>query len=217
MALRLLVDLYAKANIVEEGGVPCSIFFEDYTKARIADHKEFTVYGFTMQFTSVYKGNPVAKPHVNLSLGEDDQCTEFFNRVRMLVNTGAIYMVPTLFESDDGEVLFPLIDPFTQSEIPSLTCAAERMLPEDYEDVLEEYQYSLPILKHLTSATVKGVAVLRYRQQTKLTNAGYAATHERIRKWSETFSGGDVQYQGRSSSSAKVIQGNFGGKSRISP
>jgi hypothetical protein len=219
MLLRLLVDLYAKANIAEDGGVSSEVAFQGFSKKLIAEHKQFNVFGFTADCRSVYENNPAARPHIDLSLGRDERSELFFSRIRTLEDVGAIYFIPTLFDSEGGEVLLSLVDPFTQQEVLSLTKAAETMLPEEYEPAFCDHDYVLPIPRHLVSATIMGVIVLRYRQRTKLTKAGYAATQERVKNWSQILGTPEPAisrvYQGNLKGISRVIQGDFKDKSKV--
>jgi hypothetical protein len=220
MLLRLLVDLYSKANIAEDGGVSSEVVFQSFSKKPVAKHKQFNVFGFSVEHLSAYQENPIVSPHVDPSLSRDERCGLFFGRVTALEDLGAIYFIPTVFESETGEVLFPLVDPFTQFEVMPLTKAAEAMLPEEYAAVFYEFDYVIPIPRHLGLATVMGVVVLRYRQQTNLTKAGYAATKERVEKWSTLFGGSKPAIsrvnQGYIKDTSRVIQGDFKDKSKVS-
>ena len=214
MMFRLIIDFYAKANIADEGGVPRDIVSGLYESERIAEQGEFTVYGFNQVNQTCFCNHGVIEPHVNDYLG--DRFKPFWNRLKMLRELGLIYPIPTLFDGEDGEVLFPLVNPFTVEEIIDLTLPVrERWLPELYDEPLSTYDYVLAVPQHIQNVWLANIYVLRYRQKTALTAAAFAQTMDRIAQWSEIYANKQLvisrEHQGCIKGTSKVTQGGIKG------
>lgn len=205
MLLRLTVDLYAVANIADEGGVPREVIFEGFKRERIASHAEFEIYGFRDAGKSCYSTHELVRPHVDETL--EYRCADFFARIAILEKLGLFTYVPTLFEAKDGEVLFPLCDPFTGEEVNLSSESIQNLLPDEYMHHAAAYDYLVAVPKHFKSVELMGVLFPRYRQQTELTAAGYAKTKERVETWSQTFNNLECAI-------SRVYQGNIKGISR---
>ena len=176
MIFRLIVDCYWHCDIAEDGGIGelwCS-----YDKEHIANHAHFSVVGFSRSNSMTVDNSGLTEAHRDRS--SNSPLALFWNRLQILIDLGLIYEVPTIFDSEDGEPVVPLINPFDQQPIEELTERAYEVLPDQYHPSMCTYDYTTLILKTMQSAALKGVYVLRYRQHTEKTKAGYAKTMERI-------------------------------------
>lgn len=214
LLLRLIIDLYSVANIADEGGVPKDVVFLDYERERIADYAEFIVYGYRARQQSCYTTHPVVSPHTSDTQSKSPGA-DFFSRVRTLQELGLVYFVPTLFESNNGEVMFPLIDPFTRETIPAITGVVGELLPDIYDGINSTHDFVILLPRHFKEAVLNGIVVLHYRQNTSITTAGYAATKERIEQWSKLYKSMQCaisrEYQGGIKGVSKESQGVFQG------
>lgn len=208
MILRLTIDLYAAANIADEGGVPRDIICHKYERERIANYAEFEIYGFRTDNDYAYPDHEVVQTHMDSSSGKENRSSHFFSRISTLQDLGLFSYIPTMFESQDGEVLFPLFDPFSGESVELITECALSILPDSYEPLISNFDYVIAVPKHFKNVALTGVLFPRYRQQTELTAAGYAKTMASIKTWSETF-------DNLKRAISREHQGNIKGLSRV--
>lgn len=207
MALRLLVDLYSVTNFADDGGVQTDIVYQSYESEKLADVGELTIWGFDIGQLTAYGGRPIISCHVPGR--SDSEWNEFWGRLRAFQGVGLCHFVPVLFDSDGGEVMHHLVNPFTgESMVEDAMWAAVNLVEERLH--LDSYHtLKIPILSHIRNPVVKGVLAPKYRQQTQLTAAGYQATQER---W-EYYQGlyvhlqTECSYQGYIKGVSKVHQG----------
>jgi LAS superfamily LD-carboxypeptidase LdcB len=116
---------------------------------------------------------------------------------------GLVVVTPYLCESDnpDAEVIHPLDSVFNCKDL-SLVAedAALRMLPDQFDYVIEKHDFVLPVRRHIGDAAVVGIAQTRYRPKTSLTAAGKAHHIDRISAYRDAYEQmgveQDWQYQG---------------------
>lgn len=185
LVMKLLLKLYSYCNIAEDGGIRTDVIYGKFKRKKIAEHQQFNLYGFNYGGTTIvytdrlfdcftenekkdlradYSGAPI---------------NEFWERFYLLEQLGLIYQIPTLFDSESGEPVVALFDPFTRDYCYDLELLNDQIPAEIIFRAKQENTYSLLIPKSYPSAVLKVVYVLRYRQHTALTSAGYAQTQER--------------------------------------
>jgi hypothetical protein len=199
LILRLILDFYAESNLADYSGLPPSIVHMKYDKTKIAESGRYGIYGFNSITEVCYQHDIVVEPHNQLI---NDKLV-FWSRLETIQKLGLIYFVPVLFDGDDGGIMFPLVNPFNHDELEDITLAAEHLLPDEYQHFHDKYEWILPITEHMPNATLKGIYVLRYRQQTSLTAAGMATIMESIDTRSNVFNSGSGYIKGTS----RVIKG----------
>jgi hypothetical protein len=92
----------------------------------------------------------------------DERYESLWEAFNIILDLGLIYEVPYLFTSE-GEIVFPLINPFTQEELPQLTQAFEERMPELYLSASCTHDYCLLVPRHMTSPEVKTLFIPKYR------------------------------------------------------
>ena len=152
------------------------------TVKKIGSYKHFNVFGFNRRGQSVYPNALFSCFTVKeqIALRANMQTAEidtFWERFNTLQHSGLIYEVPTLFDSENGEPVVALKDPFTLEYNDDLDILNERLSVDNFR---QNYDYCLPVPKSYPSATLKGVYVPRYRQHTALVAAGYAENKSRL-------------------------------------
>ena len=145
---RLMMDYYWLTDISQEGGL--WQIWTDYKAEKLGDHAQFRFYGFKDE------GNLVAEP---CFVERYDSLWEAFN---VILNLGLIYEVPYLMTSQD-EIIFPLIHPFTQEELPQLTEVASERMPYEYLGVMSNMDYCLLVPRHIISPVVRSLCIPKYR------------------------------------------------------
>lgn len=193
MILRLLIDLYWFHDIADDGGI--RDIHVIYDKTHIAEKAQFNILGFNQSGAiSVTSDHPVTAPHLDYT--QEPPFEQFWDRFKALIALGLVYEVPTLFDAPSGEVIVPVCNPFDEQPVKDICLIAEKVLPDVYDPIFAKYEFKLLVLKHMKSATLKGMYVLRYRQHTKKTAAGYAKTMERIASYLVPIKELSRNYQG---------------------
>ena len=92
---------------------------------------------------------------------------------------GLIYEVPYLFTSE-GEIIFPLIHPFTQEELPQLTEVGSQRMPDEYSGVMSHMDYCLLIPRHIISPVVRSLCIPKYRPRNQRYAEALEISEQRI-------------------------------------
>jgi hypothetical protein len=165
--LRLMLDLYWRQDIVNEGGFNfmCRRFERSQ---KIAELAAFSIYAFDGT-TQLIADEHFIEPY-------DDWSAAY----EILLSTGLVYEVPYLFDSEDGLPLFPLINPYTEEPLSDLETVAIESLPDQFAYNASIHDYCLMVPSHIKKPVLKSLLFPRYRQHTQMMKAGYAATMERI-------------------------------------
>ena len=206
LALRLCVNLYWRCDIASDGGVDQSCASVTYKRTLLTTHNQFNVFGFkngAIEFVP----NDLHTPHVDET--HTNKYQPFWDRLKLLEDIGLIYECPTLFDSVGGEPICPLINPFTELPITDITDLASQVKPDWFDQCLDAYDFTPLVPKHYRSVVLRGVYILRYRQQTAKTASGYAATMERIDDYMKCL------YQGGIKEVSMIDQGGIKAVSRI--
>ena len=188
LVFKLLFKLYARCNIADDGGVQTDVIFRDFDKKKIAEHQNFVLCGFDKKgstfFPSALHDCLSKEEHLSLEVDEPGKrdLSGFWDRFALLGDLGVVYYVPTLFDSEQGEPIVSLRDPFTCDYCSELHLI-DNQLPPEFVERAREYEHSLMIPKTYPNAVLKGVYILRYRQHTEMVKAGYALTQERLERY----------------------------------
>jgi hypothetical protein len=145
---RLMMDYYWLTDISQEGGL--WQIWKDYKSEKMGDHAQFHLIAFNDTVTRT------ADPSF------DERYESLCEAFNIILDLGLIYEVPYLFTSQ-GEIVFPLIHPFTQEELPQLTQAFEERMPELYLSASCTHDYCLLVPRHMTSPEVKTLFIPKYR------------------------------------------------------
>ena len=109
--LRLMLDLYWRQDIVNEGGF--NFIYRRFERSqKIAELGAFSIYAFD-KTTKLIAEEDFIKPYGDWSVAYET-----------LLSTGLVYEVPYLFDSEDGLPLFPLINPYTEEPLSDLETVA---------------------------------------------------------------------------------------------
>lgn len=165
--LRLMLDIYWRQDIVNEGGF--SFIYRAFDRSeKIADSSAFSIYAFD-ETTRLISEQEFIEPYEDASAA-----------YRTLLSTGLVYEVPYLFDSEGGLPMFPLINPYTEEPLSDLEFVAIESLPDQFAYTASIHDYCLMVPNHIKKPVLKTVLFPRYRQSTAMIKAGYAATMERI-------------------------------------
>jgi len=165
--LRLMLDLYWRQDIVNEGGFNfiCRRFERSQ---KIAELGAFSIYAFD-ETTQLIADEHFIEPY-----------GDWFAAYETILSTGLVYEVPYLFDSQDGLPLFPLINPYTEEPLSDIETIATDCLPDEFAYIGSIHDYTLMVPSHIKKPVLKSLLFPRYRQHTQMMKAGYAATMERI-------------------------------------
>ena len=156
---RLMMDYYWLTDISQEGGL--WQIWKDYKSEKMGDHAQFNLIAFNDTVTRT------ADPSF------DERYESLWEAFNIILDLGLIYEVPYLFTSE-GEIVFPLINPFTQEELPQLTQAFEERMPELYLSASCTHDYCLLVPRHIMSPEVRSLYIPKYRPH----NQRYAEASE---------------------------------------
>ena len=200
MAVRLLVDLYFAQNLREDGGISGQHLSKGYQRRKVGQSGPHAVWSFAEVHTSV-NWSPMLLPHRREKLTEEELAAgknpgvDFFPRLGLLERLHLLDWVPCLFESDshDAELIHACFSGDTDALEDRMGAAgreaANRLLTEGQRDWLASVGAPIvvPVLDHIASVAVLGVARLRYRPRTKLTAAWWAELQTKGEKWIATY------------------------------
>jgi hypothetical protein len=193
--LRLFIDLYHDHELLTFGGInwrPNKGIKNTYIRHKVADYREYTVWGFEPSNLNANSSALFVKPHLTGESDENGRDTgwnPFFERFGTLTSLGLVQIIPHLVESetDEGEIIFSQSYDGEEGERDlafATYLAAEAMLQEWQLKRLEDENHwvLIPALKHMTKVQLVGVARLRYRPQTETTALWLK---ERSAQWTE--------------------------------
>jgi hypothetical protein len=162
---RLMMDYYWLTDISQEGGL--WQIWKDYKSEKMGDHAQFNLIAFNDTVTRT------ADPSF------DERYESLWEAFNIILDLGLIYEVPYLFTSE-GEIVFPLINPFTQEELPQLTHAFEERMPELYLSASCTQDYCLLVPRHMTSPEVKALYIPKYRPHNQRYAEALEMSEQRI-------------------------------------
>jgi hypothetical protein len=162
---RLMMDYYWLTDIYQEGGL--WQIWNDYRSEKLGDYAQFRFFGFRDE------GNLAAEPFF---VERYESLWEAFN---VILDLGLIYEVPYLMTSQD-EIIFPLIHPFTQEELPQLTEVASERMPDEYFGVMSNMDYCLLVPRHIISPVVRSLCIPKYRPHNQRSAEALEISEQRI-------------------------------------
>ena len=189
--LQLFIGFYGINSPVDDAGISRECVYESFTKKVIAESGEFMVLGFKRAKLHCDETHFLVNPHAISSGYRKYEPVAFLDGLKMLIDTGLVFFVPYLCESEDPgtEIIHPLMRPDTGNLILSSQAnkAALSLLPDKDVGKLEKYDFVVPVRRHQKAAHVVGIGFLRYRPNTELTAEGCANTASQIDRWSAIY------------------------------
>ena len=173
---RLMMDYYWLTDISQEGGL--WQIWTDYESEKLGDHAQFRFFGFKDE------GNLAAE---RFFVERYESLWEAFN---VILDLGLIYEVPYLFTSE-GEIVFPLIHPFTQEELTQLTETPKEKMPDEYFGVMSIFDYCLLVPRHIMSPEVRSLYIPKYRPHNQRYAEALEISEQRINQGLCLYQGED--------------------------
>jgi hypothetical protein len=177
--LRLFVLLYGAQTFAREGGVEWRAggIRQPFDRFRLGEMGERFVWAFRPR-------DPEIDPAADFVLASDESdifqdLRDAYDGLAMLQQVGLVEIVPHLVEADheDAEMIHPVpvetgdADERVLTDL-ALDLAVALIGPERIEQARGDgYTLFVPVLRHLSEVQVVGVARLKHRPQTKLTQA----------------------------------------------
>jgi hypothetical protein len=182
LLFRLFVDLYHEQNLAEDGGVRRDLLWETYSRQKIGEFGQYTIWGFNKGGQYIRLGT-LFDPHKEVTEGNPKSRGDpAFSRLATLTALGLLEWLPVVFdanpeENPEAESRFPIgkggSDELHDRVGAAVDSAAIAMLAKLGLSTYG-YDYAVPLPRHLRWATLFGVARLRYRARTALTAAWWA-------------------------------------------
>lgn len=169
--LQTAVDLYGSHDLNEDGGLPRDLIWNEFEQEHIGDWGEFRIYGFHKCDSCTLNTHGPLKRFRNRPQDSDGYS---WHRVGTLFSIGLLEWVDVLFEGKDGEPLHPLTGDEYAANVFNALISVELALPEWMQERAALCDHIVPILKHLSHATVISIARLRYRPKTSRTAEWFA-------------------------------------------
>jgi hypothetical protein len=173
-AFRLIMDYYWLTDIYQEGGL--WQIWKEYKSKKLGAYAQFSFFGF------------VESSNEKADQAFSERYESLWETFNIILGLGLIYEVPYLFTSE-GEIIFPLIHPFTQEDIPQLTEVASERMPEEYSGVMSNMDYCLLIPRHIISPVVRSLCIPKYRPHNQRYAEALELSEQRINQ-------GQCLYQG---------------------
>lgn len=174
--LQAFVELYGAHDLAGDGGLPRSLIRKPYdVREHICDLGQFVVYGFRSSDGMRYCYTKGALERFHGRKGTPNDAWAFLGALEKM---GLLERVDYLAEGDspDAELIHALTGDEAAEAAKDAAALLAEELPGGFRYEVENYDYALPVLKHLSGAAVVGVYRLTYRPHTRAT-AGWYARH----------------------------------------
>lgn len=171
---RLMMDYYWLTDIYQEGGL--WQIWKDYKSEKLGHHAQFSFFGF-VESSNQESDHAFAERYESL-----------WESFEAILNLGLIYEVPYLMTSQ-GEIIFPLIHPFTEENLPQLTEVVSERMPDEYSGVISGMDYCLLVPRHIISPVVRSLYIPKYRPHNQRYAEALSISEQRINQ-------GTCLYQG---------------------
>lgn len=167
--LRLLIDLYLEQELTGDGGIARTLLRSPFKRELICGWGPFDVFGFKRAESSLANGVGV------LSRYWKAKENVVWERVDALIGMGLLERIAYLAEGDDpnAELIHALDGDDHARDVAQAAREFAEALPGGFSYEAAEYEFTLPVMKHMKQAAVVGVYRLRYRPKTKRTAAWY--------------------------------------------
>lgn len=176
--LQTFIELYGVQDLAGDGGLPRSLVWAPYTRAKVCELGQFTVHGFTRAADSMrycHRTGPLAR-FDKRKKGDGDAWTCLTALERMGLLETVDYLAEG--ESADAELIHALTGDADAETARDAAALLASELPGGYQYEAERFDYVLPVFRHIAAPAVVGVSRLVYRPHTKLTAAWWAHHRE---------------------------------------
>ena len=190
MLLVLFIDLYSEQNLLEDGGISQAVCRTIYNKEKVNERGEFDVYGFTEKQTHLTWDTAIVKKHFrskdNLTEEEIENgynsTIDFFSRISTLRSLGLVERTAHFVDNEDeGEIIHEM-----NSELDAAArSASEALLSEQHET---DYEFLIPVPRHLKGATIVSTYRTTYKPRTSLTGGWYQESQKRNTNFLDKYS-----------------------------
>ena len=193
--LQAFIELYGTQDLAGDGGLPRNLIWKPYTRQRICDTGQFTVWGFSQAENGKRYCNQ-SGPLARFNPKDGDGSAWHF--LTAMERMGLLETVSYLAEgeSPDAELIHPLTG---DAEADHVLEAAELLptrMPDWFDRKSEQFDYVLPVIRHIAAPAIVGVSRLVYRPHTKLTAAWYARHRDTCGRFAKMYAAlaeGDFQ------------------------
>lgn len=186
--LQLFVDLYGEQELAGDGGIPRTLLYQHFEREKIMDMGQYTVYGFNRPEGGTRWCRNTG-PLARYATRKEDE-PDAWSRITVLEQLGLMEWAHYLVESadDDAELVHPLSGDEYAQEVADAASALAELLPGGFAYEAQNYDYVLPVIRHMEKAAVVGLARLRYRPKTSRTAAWYGQHVESCREFAALYS-----------------------------
>ncbi len=184
--LQTFIELYGLHDLAGDGGLPRKLIYKPFEREKICEQGPFIVYGFRSDgMRNCRSYGPLGR------FAGRKEGKEYASWVCLeaLENMGLLETVDYLAESDspDAELLHPLTGDADAEAVADAAYIVAENLPGGFSYGAENFDYVLPVLRHIANPAVVGVSRLTYRPHTKRTAAWYAQHREACSGYAERY------------------------------
>lgn len=197
--LQTFIELYGLHDLAGDGGLPRSLVRAPFEREHICDFGQFRVYGFNRaEIRNCWDSGPLQR----FAKRKEGKEHASWMCLRALENMGLLQTADYLAESDspEAELLHALTGDDDAIAVKDAAAELAAALPSGYKYEAEQFDYVLPVLRHIGNPAVVGVSRLTYRPHTKLTGAWYAEHREACASYAARYcalAAGDFQQAAR--------------------
>lgn len=185
--LQAFIELYGLQDMAGDGGLPRNLIWKPYTRERISDTGQFTIWGFREAENRRRYCN-ASGPLAQFSEAKDGDGSawDFLQSVERM---GLLETVNYLAEgeSPDAELIHPLSGDADADQVREAAEQWAIRMPEWFDRNSEQHDYVLPVISHIATPVVVGVSRLVYRPHTKLTAAWYAGHRDACARFATVY------------------------------
>ncbi|HET8899317.1 MAG TPA: hypothetical protein VFN09_11150 [Rhodanobacteraceae bacterium] len=175
--LQTFIELYGMQDLAGDGGLSRSLVRAPFKREQLCEQGPFIVYGFNRDTTrTCWNNGPLAR----FAERKEGEQSAAWACLTALENMGLLEKVDYLAESDspDAELLHPLTGDDDAEAVKLAAWDFATELPDGFKHEAEQFDYVLPVLRHIGNPAVVGVSRLVYRPHTQRTAAWFAQHRE---------------------------------------
>lgn len=199
--LQTFIELYGAQDLAGDGGLPRSLVWKPYdAREKVCERGPFNVYGFRSSEGTRYCNT--TGPLARFAKRKDGNDSAAWACLSALENMGLLESVDYLAECDspDAELLHPLTGDVDAEAVGNAALAIADELPDGFRHEAEQFDYVLPVLRHIGNPAVVGVSRLVYRPRTRRTSAWFAQHREACQGYATRYNAlaaGDIEQAAR--------------------
>lgn len=188
--LACFIELYGAQDLAADGGLPRILYHKPFkTRTKICEWGQYDMIGFQSD------GMRYCTPEGPLARLKAETKTEpkggwpSWNFLHAIEGMGLLERADYLAESEDNgsELIHPLSGDDLADTVAGAAYNLAESLPGGFQYEAQNYDYVLPVPRHMARTAVVGIARLRYRPRTSRTSAWWAQHVQRCEDYTALY------------------------------